>query len=192
MPYIGRFLAAAVAAGCLAGAGTAQAQCVAVLRDGGFEMQTGTTVGAPWVAEGTAGIDLGRGLAHSNLNNAWARRSTGWNAIRQRVRLFAGKTYVLTGFVRTSGNVRAGYFGFRNAAQHPVAEVRFGSLPGYSRLRVSFRPTATGWYNVFTGFWAPGQDAWIRGGSRGNARSPLVPLLPLCETFSYSYCVSRK
>lgn len=164
-----RFLAAAVAAGCLAGAGTARAQCVGVLRDGGFEMQASAVVETPWVAEGRAGIDIGRGLAHAGRTNAWARASTGWNAIRQPVRLTAGTTYVLAAFVRTSGNVRDGYFGFRDASQRPVAEVKFGPLPAYTLLRVSFRPTVTGSYFVFTGFWALGQDAWIQVDDLGVA-----------------------
>jgi hypothetical protein len=154
-------LAAAVAGGPLA-AGAANAQCVGVLRDGTFEGQRSAVVSAPWVPEGRAGIDIGRGLAHGGRTNAWARASTGWNAIRQPVRLIAGVTYTLRAWVRTSGNVRDGYFGFRNAAQRPVAEVKFGPLPGYSELRVTYRPTVTGAYNVFSGFWAPGQDAWIQ------------------------------
>jgi hypothetical protein len=155
------FLAAALGAGPLA-AGAAGAQCAGVRRDGTFEAQTSAVVETPWIAEGRAGIDIGRGLAHAGRTNAWARANTGWNAIRQPVRLIAGVTYTLRAWVRTSGNVRDGYFGFRNAAQRPVAEVKFGPLPAYSELRVTFRPGVTGAYNVFSGFWAPSQDAWIQ------------------------------
>ena len=59
--------------------------------------------------------------------------------------------------------MRAGYFGFRYANQRPVREIRFGNTWGrYRELRASFRPTSTGRYYVFTGFWAPGRDAWIQ------------------------------
>jgi hypothetical protein len=157
-----RLLIAAVVAGGPLIADAAHAQCVGVLRDGTFEAQASAVVSTPWIAEGRAGIDVGRGLAHAGRTNAWARANTGWNAIRQPVRLIAGVTYTLRAFVRTSGNVRDGYFGFRNAAQRPVAEVKFGPLPAYTELRVTFSPTVTGAYNVFAGFWAPNQDAWIQ------------------------------
>jgi hypothetical protein len=140
----------------------ARAQCVGVLRDGTFEAQASAVVSAPWIAEGRAGIDIGRGLAHAGRTNAWVRANAGWNAVRQPVRLIAGVTYTLRAFVRTSGNVRDGYFGFRDAAQRPVAEVKFGPLPAYTELSVTFSPGVTGAYNVFSGFWAPSQDAWIQ------------------------------
>ena len=157
----GMLLAVAVA-GALSLAGHAAAQCETRPRDRGFESQTRTRVTSPWIQEGTAGIDVGTGFSHDGSNNAWARARTGWNAVRQRVELAAGVTYTLRGFVRTSGNVRDGYFGFRDSAQRPVSETRFGALPGYSELRVSFRPAVAGTYNIFTGFWAPNQDAWIQ------------------------------
>jgi len=138
------------------------AQCASVLRDGGFESQPSGTVHSPWVSEGQTGIDIRRGLSHGGSNNAWARYDSGWNAIHQTVRLSAEVTYTLRGFVRTSENVQAGYFGFRNATQQPVSEIQYGPLPGYRELRVRFRPERTGTYNVFVGFWAPNADSWIQ------------------------------
>jgi hypothetical protein len=64
--------------------------------------------------------------------------------------------------VRISANVGDGYFSFRDAAQRAVAQAKFGPLPRYSELRVVFRPAVTGTYDVFAGFWASDQDAWIR------------------------------
>lgn len=140
----------------------AAAQCVGVLRDGDFEGQRAATASAPWAGEGRTGIDIGRGLSQHGRNNAWARHNTGWNALRQTVRLIGGVTYTLRAFVRTSGNVRDGYFGFRDAAQRPVSEIKYGPLPAYTELRVTYRPRTTGTYNVFSGFWAPNQDAWMQ------------------------------
>jgi hypothetical protein len=140
----------------------AWAQCASVLRDGNFESQRSGTVNAPWVSEGRTGIDIRRSLSHGGANNAWARHNTGWNAIRQTVRLSAGVNYTLRGFVRTSGNVQDGYFGFRDSAQRPVSEIKYGPLPTYQELRVQFRPTRTDTYNLFTGFWAPNADGWIQ------------------------------
>lgn len=141
---------------------TALAVCVSPLKDGSFEGQRSRFVSAPWVAEGRAGIDIRRGLSYSGANNAWARNNSGWNGIRQRVWLYKNTVYTLKAYVR-SANVQAGYFGFRYASQRPVREIKFGSTwRGYRQLRVSFRPTSTGRYYVFTGFWAPGSDAWIQ------------------------------
>jgi hypothetical protein len=150
-------------AGCaLVPAGTAAAQCVNPLRDGGFEAQRSRFVSNPWVAEGRAGIDIGRGLSARGRNNAWARNTAGWNGIRQAIRLNAGIVYTLKARIRTSTNVRDGYFGFRNPFQRPVSETRFGPLPTYRELRVRLRPARTRTYYVFAGFWAPGQDSWIQ------------------------------
>lgn len=143
-------------------AGTAAAQCASMARDGTFESQTRARVSSPWMQEGTAVIERGLGNGRAGDNNALLRNTTGWNAIRQRVQLTAGRLYTLRAFVRTTGNVRDGYFGFRDAAQRPVREIKYGPINGYRELRVAFRPTATGTYNVFGGFWAPGQDAWVR------------------------------
>ena len=133
------------------------AQCVStLLRDADFEEQHTQALRRPWYPEGSAGVDFGE--SHS----AFARSSTGWNAIRQPVSLKAGVTYTLRALVRTSGNVSSGYFGFRDAAQHPVREIPFGRLPNYTELTVQYRPVQNGLYFVFTGFWAPGQEAWIQ------------------------------
>jgi hypothetical protein len=161
-PYRLPILVAAVAGAMLIPTQSALAQCVNPLRDGDFEQQRSRTVRTPWTSEGTAGIDIRRGLSRTGVNNAWARMSTGWNAIRQRVVLNAGTLYTLTGWIRTSTNLRAGYFGFRSTNQRPVSEISYAYVAGYRELRVRFRPTRSGTYYVFAGFWAPGQDAWIQ------------------------------
>lgn len=140
----------------------ATAQCTSVLRDGDFETQRRVTVSAPWFTEGSAGIDIQKGLSNHGRNNAWIRNTNGWNAIGQTVSLSAGVTYTLKAFVRTSAGVRDGYFGFRDARQSSVSELRFGPLLSYRELSVQFRPTRTGTYNVFAGVWARNQDSWIQ------------------------------
>ena len=143
-------------------ASSARALCVALPSDGGFEQQRTSYVSAPWAAEGRAGIDIRKGYSQRGFNNAWARNTAGWNAIRQTVRLSAGKLYTLKAHVRTSANVRDGYFGFRNWYQRPVAEIKFGPLSSYRELQVRFRPASTTSYRIFAGFWAPNQDSWIQ------------------------------
>lgn len=142
--------------------GLAAAQCATLPRDSGFEAQTRARVSSPWIQEGQAQVEMGTGNARAGSNNALLRNTRDWNAIRSRVQLRAGARYTLRAWVRTSGNVRDGYFGFRDASQRPVQEIKYGPLPRYSELRVVYRPPATGTYNLFAGFWAPGQDAWVR------------------------------
>jgi hypothetical protein len=141
---------------------TALAICASLLLDGNFERQNRNTVSRPWVAEGKAGIDVGKRLSAEGRNNAWARSASGWNAIRQQVQLSQGVPYILTGAIRSSGNMRDGYFGIRDAAQKPVSEVKFGPLGNYRRLEVRYTPAYSGWHNIFAGFWATGKDAWIQ------------------------------
>lgn len=157
-PIPHRTLVTALAAGLsLVTASSTLAQCVSLLlQDADFEGQHTQALRRPWYPEGSAGIDFGESTS------AFARSTTGWNAIRQPVSLRAGVTYTLHAQVRTSGNVRNGYFGFRDAAQHPVREIPFGRLPNYTELSVQYRPAQNGLYFVFTGFWAPGQEAWIQ------------------------------
>jgi hypothetical protein len=140
----------------------AQALCIARPDDGSFENQLTDVIRRPWIVEGSGGIDRNRGLSQSGRNNAWIRSNTGWNGIRQAVRLNAGDTYTLMGFVRTSGNVQDGYFGFRDSSQRPVSEIKYGPLTSYTQLRVQYRPTVSGTYYIFTGIWALNQDSWAQ------------------------------
>ncbi|BAY11310.1 hypothetical protein [Calothrix sp. NIES-2098] len=116
------------------GATQAQASCASPLSEGNFEGQTSQRVSSPWVGEGRVGIDRGLGYSNAGKNNAWMRNVSGWNAIRQRVRLQPNTQYQLTAYVRTSANVTDGYFGVRDARQKVFSEIKFGSLPRYTPL----------------------------------------------------------
>ncbi len=141
---------------------TASAQCTSPLRDAGFELQRDKRVRSPWTPEGFAGIDLNMNLSQQGANNAFMRATRGWNAIRQRLTLEAGYLYTLTVYVRTSNNVKDAYLGFRNRSQQVLNEVKFGPLHGYTRLQIKFRPAQSDQYNVFVGFHAMNQDAWMQ------------------------------
>ncbi len=54
----------------LSPASTARAICASPLVDGNFERQNRNTVSRPWIAEGKAGIDLGKKLSAEGRNNA--------------------------------------------------------------------------------------------------------------------------
>lgn len=134
-----------------------------MVSDPGFEDQTTSSVSAPWRVEGTGGIDLSLGNAHSGSNNAWLRSTTGWNAVKQTIAVAPNHNYRLTGWVRTSSNQNNGYFGVRAVNNGPVVqETQFGSLPGYTQLTVNFNSGNNSLVDIYGGFWAPGTDAWVQ------------------------------
>ncbi|BAY98914.1 hypothetical protein NIES37_28920 [Tolypothrix tenuis PCC 7101] len=138
------------------------ASCAAPLNGGDFEAQTNQRISSPWVGEGRVGVDIGLGYSNRGKNNVWMRNVSGWNGIRQRVRLQPNTQYKLTAYIRTSGNVTDGYFGVRDAQQKVFSEIKFGSLPRYTPMTLSFRTGNETVYNIFTGFWALGQDSWVQ------------------------------
>ncbi|MBD2325783.1 hypothetical protein [Alkalinema sp. FACHB-956] len=141
---------------------SAQAMCANPLKDSRFEEQKIGRILPPWVAEGRAGIDINQGYSYEGRNNAWLRNTSGWNALRQKVRLVPNRNYVIRAYVRTSGNVQDGYFGVRHGNQAVLAEVKFGPQAQYKQLTVRFRTGDATEYNIFAGFWAPGADAWVQ------------------------------
>jgi hypothetical protein len=138
----------------------------AAVRDQSFENQTTNAVSPPWAVQGPDGhgIDRGLGLAHSGANNAWIRTSTtNWNAITQLVPVAPNTNYVLTGWIRTSGNLADGYFGVRpGSSTSPFAETHFGIANAYTRLSVAFTSGSNTSVTVFGGYWAPGGDSWLQ------------------------------
>jgi hypothetical protein len=49
------------------------------------------------------------------------------------------ESYTIEADIRTSGNVRDGYFGVRDEVGKVIKEVKFGPLPQYTRLRFDFQ-----------------------------------------------------
>ena len=150
-----------------------------LVADPGFEGQEQTQffgirlplgpIGPPWTTEGpdSHGIDVGAGLAHSGGHNAWIhpanRQSRAWNAITQVVHVVPHTRYVLTGFVQTSPNLTAGYFGVRDSDGRTVLqETKFGPAGRYTKLTVAFDSGANSQVTLYAGYWAPGADSWLR------------------------------
>jgi hypothetical protein len=141
---------------------SAQASCAHPLQDGDFEIQQDLRFSAFWVAEGHAGADIAKNNSLTGRNNAWIRNRSGWNGMRQRLRLTPNRNYVIRAYVRTSSNFKEGYFGIRHANQAVLSEVKFGPKSQYQQLTVNFRTGNATEYNIFTGFWGPGEDAWVQ------------------------------
>jgi hypothetical protein len=113
---------------------------------------------------GPMGVDRGKGLAAAGENNAFIRVAPrAWNALTQVVPVIPGRRYVLTAWMRTSGNVRDGYLGARTVPGNAiVAEKKFGPLEPYASRSVFFDAGDRTSVRVFIGYWALGQDSWIR------------------------------
>jgi hypothetical protein len=127
------------------------ALCAAPLSNGYFNQSKSTSAQSSWETEGQVTFPL---IQESSPYKHYAlvKNESGWNAIRQRVRLSKGSTYKLTAKVRTSANLTDGYFGFRNTQQQPVSEIKFNH--SNRNLTVVFRPQTSGYYYVFAGLWA--------------------------------------
>jgi hypothetical protein len=136
----------------------AKASCTSPYSNLDFERQPSSY----WQTEGRAGFDINKGYSFKGQNNAWMRNVSGWNGIRQQVRLKPNSNYILEAYVRTSGNVTDGYFGVRDTQQKVWSELKFGTLPQYTKLTLQFRTGNASTYNIFTGLWALGQDSWVQ------------------------------
>ncbi|WP_164012138.1 DUF4185 domain-containing protein [Pyxidicoccus trucidator] len=130
----------------------------------GFEQQASASASSPWYAEGNAGIDRGLGFARTGANNAWARNTEGWNAIKQEVGVTPNTSYTLKGWVKTSGAHSEGYFGARMLGGGPIlGEVLFAQpLGSYTLLTVTFNSGANHSVELFAGMWAHDTDTWIQ------------------------------
>lgn len=129
----------------------------------GFESQPTSQLTSPWYANGNAGVDRNLGYAHSGANNGYARYDSGWNAIKQEVFVEPNTSYTLAGWVKTSSNNTDGYFGARLLNGGAVlSETKFGSLPDYTKLTVTFNSGNNHSVEIYAGMWAYNGDTWIQ------------------------------
>jgi S-formylglutathione hydrolase FrmB len=117
---------------------------------------------APWTCSGSCGVDIGLGNAHSGNNNGWVRNSFGWNDIEQTVSVVPDTTYTLTGWIRTSSNNTAGYFGLRDLQGNVIGQTQYGSLPNYTQLSVTINVGPVNKVVLFAGLWAVNGDTWAQ------------------------------
>jgi S-formylglutathione hydrolase FrmB len=126
-----------------------------VVANAGFE------TGGDWECFGPCGIDSGIGLSRTGAGNGWVRHNAGWNDLHQTVPVAPNRTYVVKGWVRTSGNNTDGYFGLRTPGGTVLGEQKFGSLPGYTQLSATVNSGNNTSLTVYAGFWANG-DTWLQ------------------------------
>ena len=133
-----------------------------LLSEPGFETQGATPVMAPWYLAGGGGIDRAMGSARTGQDNGFVRGGSGWNALKQSVVVRPHTDYTLKGWLRTSPNNTAGFFGARAPGNGPVlGEAPFGALGTWTERAVTFNSGAHSVVEVFGGVWADG-DTWAQ------------------------------
>ncbi|MGP4079227.1 DUF4185 domain-containing protein [Pseudalkalibacillus sp. R45] len=133
-----------------------------LIEDPSFENQTSETIDDPWDLEsGEGGIDQNIGTSRAGSQNTWLRNSSGWNAITQNVPVERNTEYELTGFVKTSQNNNAGYFGVRGEDGGIIKETKYERNDQYTKQTVRFNSGDNEFVTVFTGMWANG-ETWVQ------------------------------
>ncbi|QQR42047.1 DUF4185 domain-containing protein [Myxococcus xanthus] len=134
-----------------------------LLSEPGFETQAATPVMAPWYLQGSGGVDRALGNARSGQDNGFVYASSGWNALKQSVVVQPYTDYALRGWVRSSANNTAGYFGARGPGNGPIlGEVPFGALGAYTERVVHFNSGPNALIEVYGGLWADNVDTWMQ------------------------------
>jgi S-formylglutathione hydrolase FrmB len=127
--------------------------------DPGFE----TAGMGPWLCSGQCGVDQSLGNALSGANNGWVRNTGGWNDIHQTVSVSPNTSYTLTGWLRTSSNNNAGYFGVRTTGGTVIGETEYNAFAGYTQQTVHLNTGANTAVVVYGGLWPPNnQDTWAQ------------------------------
>lgn len=133
-----------------------------LIADPSFESQGTATIAAPWILEsGKGGLDRNHSFSRGGANSVFLRNTTGWNGIKQEVSVTPNTEYELTGFLRTSQNNNAGYFGVRAPDGTILKELPYGRLDDYTKQSIRFNSGSNTSVTVFTGMWTNG-DTWIQ------------------------------
>ncbi len=137
-----------------------------LLADPGFELQSSSTVSAPWATEGpdAHGIDRGAGFAHTGQNNAWMRNSTtNFNSVIQRVSVTPNTVYTLSGWFQNNFGSNFGYFGARASDGTTVLqEVKYYAAPSYQNSTFTFNTGNNSVITIYVGFFGTGADQFVR------------------------------
>ncbi|WP_221341703.1 DUF4185 domain-containing protein [Nonomuraea endophytica] len=132
-----------------------------LVRDPSFERQTTGTVATPWACHGNCGIDNGT-WSFTADRNAFARYNRGWHDLYQTVSVAPNTRYVLTGWLRTSGNNDNGFFGVRDPGGPPFSETNFRAVGQWTRHQVAFDSGPRTSVEVFAGIWTDNGDMWLQ------------------------------
>ena len=129
-----------------------------------FERSTtmGDGTNGTWGCTPSCGVDTAPPDSFSGDRHAFVRFNEGWRNIWQDVDVEPGTAYRLTGFLRTSANSDAGYFGARTLEGTVLAEAHFVSVGPWTRFTVDFDSGSHSAVQVFAGVWTNSGDIWLQ------------------------------
>lgn len=135
-----------------------------LVTDASFERSSafGDGTGGTWGATANAGIDTAPAAGFTGDRRAYVRYNEGWQNVWQDVAVEPGERYRLTGFLRTSVNSDAGYFGARSLEGEVIAEAHFRSVGSWTRFTVEFDAGDREAVQVFGGVWTNSGDIWMQ------------------------------
>jgi hypothetical protein len=122
----------------------------------------GDGTGGTWACSPNCGIDEAPASSFTGDHNAFVRYNEGWRNIWQNVSVTPQKSYRLTGWVRTSTNSDAGYFGVRSTGGEVMSEAHFISVGPWTKLTVDFESGSRDTVQVFAGVWTNSGDIWLQ------------------------------
>jgi len=122
----------------------------------------GDGTGGTWACTPNCGIDTAPASSFSGDHHAFVRYNTGWRNIWQDVAVQPNTSYRLTGWVRTSVNSDAGFFGARTTSRDVISEAHFVSLGPWTKLTVDFDSGSLDTVQVFAGVWTNSGDIWLQ------------------------------
>jgi serine/threonine protein kinase len=114
-----------------------------LVQDPGYEMQSSTQVGLPWVGVGNASILLNSGQTHSgnNASRIVPPADNSWSDIEQTVNIKTNTTYTLSVYIYTSNALNTNSTIFDVTAVHGpgLEEVHYAPSPsGYTQISLTF------------------------------------------------------
>lgn len=132
-----------------------------LVADPGFERQASGAPSSPWACLGQCGVDAAL-WGFSGDRNGFVRYNSGWQDIHQLVGVQSDTDYVLTAWLRTSGNNDNGFVGVRVPGGPPIAEANFQAIGSWTRFTIPFNSGPRTAIELFTGIWTDNGDMWVQ------------------------------
>jgi hypothetical protein len=131
---------------------------------------------ADWAFVGGAGLDHGKGLAHTGQGNAWVRNTTGWNAVQRWMGVNPRSHCVVVAWLRLSPGLTNGWMSVRNDKENRadgnfdvIKEIKLvGPGPanpghaGYNMYTFEFDSGVNSRVLFYVGLHGNGKDSWIQ------------------------------
>ncbi len=142
---------------------------VNLVQDPGYEMQTSNQVQSPWIGtQGSTGVDLSAGNAHSGNNNAWINtgpRGNHSSDLGQHINVTPNTTYVVSVYIRTSKGIDPSttVFGVEGQDGTKLQQISYNASPDtYMQLTLIFNSGSENSVYIHIGFDSGSLSTWVR------------------------------